>query len=434
MVWDATAYAYTIHALGAVEASMDYGATNPSDVISVGLLQWYAQRAANVLDEMKSTNPSDWTPMASSTLDSDLTAHSATDSFWNNRYLYADERNLLHSVMATTANKAVQDAQAQTDIDNDYIPAGAAIGIDKDATPETMAFFINIFNRNPTAARRIISNCGPDSSLDRIYSYTINDQTENAYKSRYLEAKTIIAAHDTTGVGIGSITPPPSTNPGGNTGGGNVRPSGNALYIQQRGNDLILFNKDNTKLQFHHSGPDIWISHFDENVGVPPVVPPPPVGGPTPTAITDIIAWETSVIGTYTYCDGCGGRLNPPVSGLSDCSGLQYYAYKHYAGIYIGTWTGEQIGYGHLITKDPTVAKDGTTVIPGDLIFYRWSKDSPSTYDHVELYAGGGQNLSHGGPGKGPHLFSSNSEIDAAISGSYGDGTGPGSIEVRRYI
>jgi cell wall-associated NlpC family hydrolase len=436
MTWDDTAYKYTIHALGAVEASMDYGAVNPNDVISVGLLQWYAQRAANVLAQMRTTNPTVWSNIAPS-LEASMAAHGPTDSYWSNRYVTLEEINSLHTVLRDTANITIQDAQAQTDIDNDYLPAGAAVGIDKDANPETMAFFINIYNRNPTGARRIVGNCGGDASLDRIYSYTINDQTESSFKTRYSEAKSIIAAHDITGVGSGITgggggTPPPTT--GGNGGGGSngTPPTGKAGFIQQRGSQLVLFNKDKTKQIFQKTGTDTWIASFDTNVGTTPAPPPvsgtptPPAGGTTPQGITDLIAWELTKIGFFAYSEGAG-RLNPPASGYTDCSGLHYWAYKTYAATYIGTWTGEQITKGRLITKDPTIAKDESKLALGDMFFFRWGSNSPSSYDHAELYKGNNEMISHGGPGNGPHLFSIASQVDEAINGG-------GSIEVRRYL
>lgn len=436
MVWDDTSYRYTIHALGAVECGMDYGAVNPTDVISVGLFQWYATRAANVLHRMRTTNPTEWAAIAPS-LEADMAAHSATDSFWNNRYVTRAEILSLNTVMRKAVNKAIENDQAQTDLDNDYLTAGAAAGIDKDTHPETMAFFCNIYNRNPSAARRIVGNCGGDSSLDRIYSYTINDYTEGAFSSRYSTAKTIIANHDVTGVdSVTDDAPPTDPTPGGDTGG--TRPTGNASYITQRGTQLILTNKDGTMQFFDNVGHASWLSNVDPNVGADPA--PPDTGGSTtpvtdpegggtttvPQGILDLIAWELTKIGSFNYSEG-PGRLTPLSSGYTDCSGLHYWAYKTYANTNVGTWTGDQIGHGTLITKDPDTAKDTTKLKKGDLIFFRWGSSSPSTYDHVELYKGNSELLSHGGPGSGPHIFTLNSQIDEAINAG-------GSIEVRRYL
>lgn len=439
MTWDDTAYRYTIHALGAVECSMDYGAVNPSDVISVGLFQWYAQRAANVLSKMRTTNPTQWADIAPS-LEADMAAHGPDDGFWSNRYVTRAEILSLNTVLRKAVNKAIQNDQAQHDLDTDYLPAGTAAGIDKDANPETMAFFCNIYNRNPTAARRIVGNCGGDSSLNRIYSYTINDYTEGSFASRYQTAKDIIANHDVTGVdsvtdGSPAPTDPP---PGGSNGGGGTnggRPVGNASYVMQRGTQLILFNKDKTKQIFQLSGHGLWLAGFDDNVGTAPVPPttsgdptpvPDPDGGTTPQGILDAIAWEMTKIGFFQYSEG-PGRLTPNASGYTDCSGLHWFAYKTYANTDIGTWTGEQAGKGHLVTKDPAVAKDVTNLKKGDIFLFRWGSDSPSTYDHAEMYKGGTDLLSHGGPGPGPHLFSVASQVDEAINAG-------GSIMVRRYL
>lgn len=429
MTWDATAYQVCLCALGNVEASMNYGAVNPSDVISVGILQWYSHRAANILNLMMTTNAPDWVGVPSS-LTTDLTTYPATDDFWASRYPTKSEINALGNVMTTTGNVLIQDTQAYADIDK-YLAVAAKAGLDKDSNTDTAAFYCNIYNRNPSAAGRIIGNCGPTSSLSRILSYTLNDSTESNYRSRYQLAYHIISTHDTTGVGVG--TPPTGGGgDGGNPGNGQI--SGNASYITERGTQLHLQNKDGTILTFHRvssGGNTLWLSSQDVNVGGG--TPPPNGGGTPPTgAIADIIAWEESVIGTFDYSEGAG-RLDPVASGTTDCSGLQYYAFLTYGNIDIGTWTGEQYTTGTLVTKDPTVAKDGVTVVPGDLVLYRWGGDSPSHYDHTALYKGSDTVISHGGPGVGPHEFSHSGYVDLALSGSSGSG-GPGSIMVRRHI
>lgn len=435
MTWDDTAYKVCLCALGTVEASMNYGAVNPTDPISVGILQWYAGRAANVLNKMRTTNSADWVGVPSSLTDA-LIAHSSSDSFWGSKYPTAAEINALHTVMNKDANVIIQDNQAYSDIDS-YLAVAANFGLDIDANTKTAEFFCNIYNRNPVGAGRIIGNCGPTSSLDRIYSYTLSDSTESALRSRYTTAYNIIKDQITTGVGAG--TPGggdgnPGGDPGNGGGGGSAQP-GNASYIREIGSQLHLFNRDDTHLIFQRTAPSLWLSSFDtnKNGGDPPPSDPPPGGGggggtPPPTAITDIVEWLASVENNFAYSQG-GGRLNPVSSGYTDCSGLLYYAYLRFAHKDIGTYTGTQCTTGTLVTNNPSVAKDGSTVKIGDCILYRWENRSfgSDPFDHTALYIGNDKIQSHGGPDNGPDIESHSGNIDSAI----GNG---GGIMVRRHI
>ncbi|MDO5540859.1 MAG: NlpC/P60 family protein [Eubacteriales bacterium] len=90
--------------------------------------------------------------------------------------------------------------------------------------------------------------------------------------------------------------------------------------------------------------------------------------------------------------------------GYSDCSSLVWKCFERALGIFIGTWTGEQIDRGSLVfrntssTKKGLVKKDLAQMQEGDLVFW-----GPSRGDsrHVEYYMGNGQ-LSGHGSGIGP--------------------------------
>lgn len=90
--------------------------------------------------------------------------------------------------------------------------------------------------------------------------------------------------------------------------------------------------------------------------------------------------------------------------GYSDCSSLVWKCYERGLGIFIGTWTGEQIDKGTLVFKNTDPGKkslsksDLTKMQEGDLVFW-----GPSRYDsrHVEYYMGNGE-LSGHGAGIGP--------------------------------
>lgn len=422
MTWDATAYNVTIHALGAVEASMDYGAIAPG-IISIGLLQWYGERAANLLFEIQSSDPTDFASCPASIV-TDMSSHSATDSWWNGKALLTSEANGLQTMLRLSGVQTVQLAQAKTDVDA-YLAVAASIGMDKDANTEAVEFYCNMYNQSPVAANRVISSAGPDSSLSRLLSYCLNDSVLGQYASRYHSAYTIISTQDPGLVNVsGAGTTGSAGNPTGIT-----RPTTNANYIQQMDKELWLYNKDGTIQKFYKTTANTWSAGFNNNVGVPPVSSG--TGSPPSGAAATIIAYENSLIGTIPYSQG-PGRLDFTKSGYTDCSGLQYRVFLNKANIDIGTWTGDQINHGSLVTTSASAVLAGTGIQPADLIFYRWSSSSPNTYDHVALLDGAGNAIgttgnSSSGEDPGPNSEPVATDVNYAISNG-------GSIMVRRYL
>lgn len=125
--------------------------------------------------------------------------------------------------------------------------------------------------------------------------------------------------------------------------------------------------------------------------------------------------WMREHVGRYAYSQ-TGNRLEPDNGGETDCSALVRYAYQQIAGIEVGTWTGSQQDYGRQIfgTECESLDEALSLLAPGDLIFFNWSEHNP-TWDHVEMYIGGGQTCGHGGePYYGPVVKSLASQWNAA--------------------
>lgn len=101
-------------------------------------------------------------------------------------------------------------------------------------------------------------------------------------------------------------------------------------------------------------------------------------------------------------------RDDPLRTGATDCSGFVRHCYRHVAGIDPGTYTGTQWDSGVLVwgTSQSDLTAALNALQPGDGIFINHGWSNP-TWDHIELYIGGGQTLGHGGPGAGPsyHQF-----------------------------
>ena len=246
-MWDSTAVAVGIHALGAVEASMDYGAINPTDPISIGIFQWYAGRAAAVLSRIKTENPSSYANLPSS-LRADLDAHPASDSYWNSRYVSSAEHDGLSAVLA--ANKTIQDSQAATDFDS-YRVTAVNEGMNANTNTKSVLFFANMYNQGPKYALDVLKAATINGTLDDFHREVLANAVLGDYPSRYDTAYDIINRYDTGGVTIGGntdtggstppvvVTPPDDPTPQTPTD----LPVSRVSYI--KGNDSIVIRMPN---------------------------------------------------------------------------------------------------------------------------------------------------------------------------------------------
>lgn len=86
-------------------------------------------------------------------------------------------------------------------------------------------------------------------------------------------------------------------------------------------------------------------------------------------------------------------------NGYSDCSSLMWKAYEK-IGVYIGTYTGEQIENSSLLDVKTEFVRgipDESYMIDGDLLFFSSpSSDYPQNVSHVEMYMGKGEISGHG--------------------------------------
>ena len=71
MAWDEAAKKLAIKVIGTVESNLKYDAIYYVDPITVGIMQWYGTRAANLLVQMKAT-PAWATSGVAASLDTDL--------------------------------------------------------------------------------------------------------------------------------------------------------------------------------------------------------------------------------------------------------------------------------------------------------------------------------------------------------------------------
>lgn len=456
MTWDATAYQVTIKAIGTVESNMNYGASSVSDPITIGILQWYGTRAANLLFEVQSSEPSIFSVQCPSTIQSAMSSHSATDTWWNRRTLTKEERAGLFNLLTNPAVIAIQDSQMQSDID-DYLAAADAWGIDKDTETEAAEFFCTVYNQSPRAASQICAILPAKCTLSDIYHAALNNSIVGTYRNRQDTAYNIVKTQDTSGVGSIPTVPPPSTSDGGDGNEASPQPSeptnvgsqgqtvqGDALYITDRGHLRILHRRNGRSPQSFYKSGGVYLASADSTVGstypsndtttipTPPPTATPPIntdpGGPVSGAAAAIIAWCRSKIHAYSYSQG-PGRLNPEKSGYCDCSGFLVYAFQHAGNISLGgTYTGNLWNKGTLIYDSSSSAPAESLLNPGDLIFIRFtgSVRGNSPFDHVEMYTDTHTRISMGHT-PGPDEFAWDVDINDALAHG-------GRVRITRHI
>ena len=409
---------YAMYVIGAVESNHNWSAINPSDPITLGMMQWYGNRAKSLILRGKVSDAAGYAQYFASTA-----AAQAAEANQDMSYYYVTQADATawHAWAATDPNHAVQQAQWEDDFtayqqvcDSHGFPAG---------NMRERIFFMSMYHQSPVSAFRVLGSTSGTASLDLLHSTALNDGVLGQYRNRYDTAYNMLKNWD------GQSAPPDfgqvgdAPTPGGDSGGTITPTPAQKRYISLVGDVLVLHDNGKTS-QFYQTAQQVWTN--SGTAGTP--ISGGQTGGGSDTgsdAGSKVVAWVAARVGKYAYSQG-PGRLDPEASGYTDCSGLWWRAYQDVTGINVGRWTGEQAGLGTRIAVSGTdtpasaVAKSK----PGDLLLLTWSGHN-SNYDHVEGMTGTGtdQTLSHGGPGNGPNYFQATGEMGMASE-----------WELRRYV
>lgn len=412
MAWDAEAKKLAIKTIGTVESNMKYDVIYYVDPITVGIMQWYGTRAAHLLNQIKATPG--WTGVAPS-LDNDLaTQPQDSASFWTNRYLTKAEGSSLKGALTSADGVRIQNAQILVDLE-DYAVAARKVGIDPDTNTQAFIFFCVMYHQSPKYSRQVVNSAGAEPSIDRLYSMTMNHSWYSKFKTRYKTALDMIKSGDTSGIPDGQVDPSVDDEGGDSSSDGGVTMRTNISHVMAVGDQIHIRHEDGTTLVCYHAGgqsykpanPTAGSTAVVDNPNNPtPEVPPGTGNVNAPASIQAMIAFLMDNISAWGYSQGAG-RLNPPVSGVGDCSSIVYYVYRRFAGIELGANTRLQQtdGKSKIIwaaTSSGQVPPENI-LRPGDLIYYRWRGGSGGTYGvvHVEFYIGNNQTLGHGGGSDG---------------------------------
>ena len=444
-MWDSDAQKLAIKAIATVESNLKYDAINYNDAITVGIAQWYGTRAANLLNQIRSTPA--WVGVAQSLTD-DLANNAETNArYWTKRFLTRAEGSSLKPVLTSDTGVQVQNAQTVDDL-NDYKIVADRAGLDANTNTNAFIFWCVMYHQGPRYAGQVLSAAGDNPTLDRLYTIALNHHWFKDYKTRFSTARTIILSGDNSGIpdfgvptspdeeggDLGTDSPidtPPPLASGSDPGDvRHVMAVGDAIHVVMKdGSVTVCYPTSNG----HSWVPGVQSTATPEIAPTTPEPSPttPPSGGTTATQDA-LAAFLLARVGAYDYSQG-PGRHTPDTSGYTDCSGLVRYAYKKVAGIEVGTYTVDQQNYGTRIWANVPGNSSGASKydVPalsilqkGDLVFF--SDDSSYTrVRHVEMYLGDGRLIGHGVPGvRGP-------TIKASATGYMGTWNW---IIVRRYL
>lgn len=411
MAWDENSKKVAIKAIGTVESSMNYSAINYNDPITVGIAQWYGTRAAAILNRIKAKYPDDYARVDSG-LKSRLDSTPENSPSWNTYYLSRQAGDSLRALLI--AGRDVQDAQIVADLES-YFSVAKQYGINPDSDTDAFILWCVAYHQGPRYALQVANNYG-GGGLSAMYSAIMGNSVLGQYKNRYTQARDIISSKNTNGVGVGNnVAPTPGNNNGGGENSQQVAVSGGEVIITADDSNILTMQSKFGTARLYSYGHNLWrasLNTIQQTVGgqTDSSGGGGGGGGAAPGGGSKgekALAWVLARLGKFAYLQGAG-RLDPDHSGVTDCSGLCYAAYKYTTNTFVGTWTGDQYFRG----AEPfprrggaMTAEERAQLRPGDMIVMAW-KSTGSVYpetDHVEMVVDSDTLVGHGGnPYYGP--------------------------------
>lgn len=410
MAWDATAKKVAVKAIGQVESSMNYAAINYNDPITVGLAQWYGTRAAAILNRMRVAHSAEYARVDAG-LRSRLETVSESSSSWNTYYLSRAAGDSLRDLLL--ASKDIQGDQITKDLES-YFNVAKQYNINPETDTDAFILWCVAYHQGPRYALQAANNYS-GGGLNQMYDAIMANGVLGQYYNRYNGAKNIIANKDTSGVdvGVGGVNAPGN---GGSVGqnGQQVTVDGGKVIITADDSNILTMRSKFGIHRLYSRGHNLWEANIGEIVqniaGGQAGAPTPGGGGVVPPDSSNgakALAWVLARLGKFAYCQ-CPGRQDPDNSGITDCSGLMYAAYKATSGVFVGTWTGDQYFRGQAVIERGSgamTAAQKALLRPGDMIVMAW-RSTGSVYpetDHVEMVVDQNTTVGHGGnPYYGP--------------------------------
>ena len=393
---------YAMYVIGTVESNCRWDAVNYNDPITLGIMQWYGSRAANLIRVCSHADATGYADFKSAA--PTLAGQAETNSInFDTRYVTQAEGQAWIRWAGRKENHTGQQQVWNSDFSN-YEKICDNYGFPQQNVKERI-FWMCMYHQSPVSAIRVLGSCSATASLQLLHTTALNDGVLGNYENRYNTAYNLLNSWD-------GVSAPPDFGQTGETGqtGGNGQPihptQGHKGWIEQRGDNLYLFEGSETRF-FKKSTAQNWVEGRSEDKPIngdqQPGAPPSDPGASGNKAVD----WVKARLNKFAYSQA-GGRLNPDSTGYTDCSGLWWRAYQDTLGIDVGTWTGQMAQKGTRIAHSDTdsIQSAIAKVKSGDLLLLAWNSRNPS-YDHVCGFIADGQSAvySHGGPGNGPTLM-----------------------------
>ncbi|MDR2940467.1 MAG: N-acetylmuramoyl-L-alanine amidase [Clostridiales bacterium] len=159
-----------------------YGSINRDDngAVSVGKIQWHAERALSLLKSIVSKNIEKAKELLGSALFDEITSSSAD---WDKRVVTGDEASRLSAILLTNDGKEVQDGLVKEDIQG-YIEKGKSYGL---IDPGALIYFadgVNQYGTNSSLWKKIA-----ERALEAAGDVTAMFEATKALASEYLDRR-----------------------------------------------------------------------------------------------------------------------------------------------------------------------------------------------------------------------------------------------------
>lgn len=412
-----------MYVIGRVESNHNWSAINPSDPITLGMMQWYGNRAKGLLLRGRAEDESGFNHCNST--DGGMCEKALVNADMTYYYVNSADADAWRVWANTDANHRFQQNQWESDY-ADYVKTCDNYGFPANNMRERI-FFMTMWHQGPLYAQQVIRSCSATANLELLHSTCLNNRVLGQYRNRYNTAYDLLKNWDGQSAppNFGQVVEPTPTPP---DTGGNPEPiqptPASKRWIILNGDNLYLH--DGTKVStFKKSTGQNWVESGTK--GTP--IQGGQTGGGESTGAPKTDAqkvWELyhSWENRFQYSQGAG-RLNPLQSGYGDCSSTIWRAYQDAVGIDVGTWTGAMRSKGRRIAISTSDSFD--TMISrsqvGDLLLLTWRGGDTVNYDHVDMVSDDKRLFGHGGPGKGPTFKTFESRRTRAIK-----------WELRRYV
>lgn len=254
-----------IYVIGHNESGNSYASINLTDVISIGLFNWYGARALGLARTIVAADPVG-SQSALSSAEHDLYGQitSGDNNVWNS---YRPGTSLadmaaLRSFLDLEASHTAQNALALSD-GNGYVSQGKARGI---TDARALIYFADLYNQSPKQAGCIVDavkKAGLALTIGNLHNYAMQNPVMKKYSTRRNWTYNEIISWESGVEPDVPVTDP--VQPPNNNGGGNLPPS-----AYQLADYMVVVNSD-TMVHFDAENPtgNVWVRA--NNIWIPTI-------------------------------------------------------------------------------------------------------------------------------------------------------------------